>query len=49
MSRDCDNCAFYDEDRDNQPCCYCTGECFEPAEELEEIEEAEGKDERKAD
>lgn len=23
--KDCDNCVFYDEDRDNQPCCYCYG------------------------
>lgn len=21
--KSCDNCAFYNEDRDNQPCCYC--------------------------
>ena len=40
--RDCDNCAFYDEGKDEQPCCYCHyGECFEPAEELEEESEAE--------
>ena len=21
--KSCDTCAFYNEDRDNQPCCYC--------------------------
>ena len=23
-AKDCSNCAFYNEDRDNQPCCYCS-------------------------
>ncbi len=27
----CERCAFYDEDRDNQPCCTCFGQNFEEA------------------
>lgn len=25
----CENCVYYDEDRDNQPCCSCHGQNFE--------------------
>ena len=27
----CESCAYYDEDRDNQPCCSCFGQNFEEA------------------
>ena len=34
--KDCDTCAFYNEDRDNQPCCYCVDHnCWERGEEDE--------------
>lgn len=25
----CEKCAYYDEDRNNQPCCSCDGQNFE--------------------
>lgn len=25
----CEKCVYYDEDRDNQPCCSCYGQNFE--------------------
>lgn len=34
----CENCAFYDEDMENQPCCNCHGQNFE-------VEAVEGEDE----
>ena len=27
----CENCIYYDEDRENQPCCGCNGQNFEEA------------------
>jgi hypothetical protein len=35
----CERCAFYDEDRDNQPCCSCFGQNFEEDPESEESED----------
>jgi hypothetical protein len=33
----CENCAFYGEDANEQPCCYCIdADCFEEQEEEEE-------------
>ena len=31
--RECEECAFYNEDRDDQPCCSCFGQNFEETEE----------------
>ena len=34
--KSCDTCAFYNEDRDNQPCCYCAeNSCWVKGEEDE--------------
>lgn len=35
--KSCDTCAFYNEDRDNQPCCYCSDHiCWEEEEDDEQ-------------
>lgn len=37
----CEKCVYYDEDRDNQPCCSCNGQNFEEAEKSKEKQIAE--------
>lgn len=36
----CERCAFYDEDRDNQPCCSCEGQNFVEEETIQRAVEA---------